>query len=186
MSVSPKYYPHILIGAAVVVAGIVVMKKQNEVRADSGDGGAEIGGNVLQAVPNPAATCGTAHFSMAEFNCHDGNVVPFNYRGNTQRLMEQLEVVRAAATAEKGKDTPIHINSGYRSPAYNKKVGGAVNSMHLYAGASDITIPGYTPAQVRTLLQRLIDQGKIIDGGIGSYTTFTHYDIGPKRRWPGP
>jgi len=33
----------------------------------------------------------------------------------------------------------IHINSGYRCPALNKAIGGAVNSQHLEGKAADIT-----------------------------------------------
>lgn len=34
---------------------------------------------------------------------------------------------------------PIHVNSGYRSPAVNKAVGGAANSQHTLGEAADIT-----------------------------------------------
>lgn len=34
---------------------------------------------------------------------------------------------------------PIHINSGYRSPLVNKKVGGAATSQHVQGQAVDIT-----------------------------------------------
>jgi hypothetical protein len=34
---------------------------------------------------------------------------------------------------------PIHVNSGYRCPAVNKAVGGAVTSRHLQGMAVDIT-----------------------------------------------
>lgn len=34
---------------------------------------------------------------------------------------------------------PIYVNSGYRCPELNKKVGGAENSNHLYGYAADIT-----------------------------------------------
>ncbi len=40
--------------------------------------------------------------------------------------------------------TPIHIISGYRSPACNKAVGGAKNSDHLKGMASDIDQPGHS------------------------------------------
>ncbi len=35
---------------------------------------------------------------------------------------------------------PIHVTSGYRSPAVNKAVGGARNSQHLLGEAADITV----------------------------------------------
>ena len=34
----------------------------------------------------------------------------------------------------------IHINSGYRSPAVNRAVGGAHNSQHMLGEAADITV----------------------------------------------
>ena len=34
---------------------------------------------------------------------------------------------------------PIHVNSGYRSPMVNRKVGGATNSDHIKGMAADIT-----------------------------------------------
>lgn len=34
---------------------------------------------------------------------------------------------------------PIKVNSGYRSPAVNKAVGGAANSQHIKGEAADIT-----------------------------------------------
>jgi hypothetical protein len=34
---------------------------------------------------------------------------------------------------------PVHINSGYRSPALNKAVGGVATSQHLKGEAADIT-----------------------------------------------
>lgn len=34
---------------------------------------------------------------------------------------------------------PIHINSGYRSPIVNKKIGGAATSQHVKGEAADIT-----------------------------------------------
>lgn len=43
---------------------------------------------------------------------------------------------------------PIHISSGYRSPALNKKIGGSANSQHTLGLAADITATGKTPYQL--------------------------------------
>lgn len=43
---------------------------------------------------------------------------------------------------------PIHISSGYRSPALNKKIGGSKNSQHPLGLAADITATGKTPHQL--------------------------------------
>ncbi|MBR2230006.1 MAG: hypothetical protein IJ886_07030 [Prevotella sp.] len=44
------------------------------------------------------------------------------------------------------KDTPIIINSGYRSPELNKKVGGSPTSNHLTGCAVDIRVYGLEQA----------------------------------------
>ena len=44
------------------------------------------------------------------------------------------------------KDTPIIINSGYRSPELNKKVGGSPTSNHLMGCAVDIRVYGLEQA----------------------------------------
>ena len=65
------------------------------------------------------------------------NGIPYIYWGNIQTVMNRLEQVRTAVG-----DKPIVIRSGYRSPAYNKAVGGAKASQHLYGKAVDIYIEG--------------------------------------------
>jgi hypothetical protein len=45
------------------------------------------------------------------------------------------------------------ITSTVRSQADNKRVGGAAHSMHLTGQAVDFVVPGYTPQQVRAVLQ---------------------------------
>jgi len=46
---------------------------------------------------------------------------------------------------------PIHVNSGFRSPALNKKIGGAPTSDHLKGMAADIT--GGSPAENKKLFE---------------------------------
>lgn len=126
-----------------------------------------------------ALTAQSPNFKMAEFNSHDGTVVPTKYRGNVQTLMNQLEVIRSYFNA------PVTINSGYRSPAHNKNIGGVADSMHLFGKAADIKVAGYSPSQVHAGILKLIKDKRIINGGVGKYSSFTHYDIGPARRWNG-
>lgn len=47
---------------------------------------------------------------------------------------------------------PIIVNSGYRSPAVNKAVGGASNSSHMYGLAADIWVKGLSPVQLATYI----------------------------------
>lgn len=120
----------------------------------------------------------TKNFELKEFSCRDGNGVPLELLSNVKELAEQLQVLRD----ELG---PITITSGYRTPAYNKKIGGAKYSQHTLAKAADIKVQGMTPEQVKATIERLIKEGKMKDGGIGIYASWVHYDCGAKRRWKG-
>ena len=110
----------------------------------------------------------SAHFKVSEFQCHDGTEVPAKFYANLGQLMALLEKIRTAC-----------INSGYRTDAYNKKVGGAPLSQHLLAKAADIRVEGMTAAQVYDIANRLNP-----DGGVGKYASFTHVDVRHGRaRW---
>lgn len=119
------------------------------------------------------------NFNLKEFVCKDGSGVPLELLANVKELAENLQVLRDFV------NTPIIINSGYRTPAYNKKIGGAKYSQHMQAKAADIRIKGFTPKEIKSTIELLIKDGKMKDGGIGLYKTFVHYDIGNKRRWNG-
>ena len=117
---------------------------------------------------------------MSEFMCKDGSDVPDSMLDNVKLLAKNLQVLRD----EIGK--PIRVISGYRSPKYNRKIGGARKSQHMTAKAADIKIKGMTPAEVKRTIVRLIKEGKMMSGGIGLYRTFTHYDVrGRNARWYG-
>lgn len=119
----------------------------------------------------------TKNFTLEEFNCNDGTPVPVELYDNVQLLAKQLQVIRDEIKQ------PLKILSGYRSPAWNKKVGGKPKSYHMKAMAADLTVKDMRPADLRKVILRLIREKKIIDGGVGAYPGFTHYDVGPSRRW---
>ena len=120
------------------------------------------------------------NFILSEFKCKDGSDVPDSMLDNVKLLAKNLQVLRD----EIGK--PIRVISGYRSPKYNRKIGGARKSQHMTSKAADIKIKGMTPAEVKRTIVRLIKEGKMMSGGIGLYRTFTHYDVrGRNARWYG-
>lgn len=139
----------------------------------------EQGGNEMDYKHN-GKTPQQRNFSLDEYKCNDGSEVPTKYLGNVQKNMDNLQVLRDTL------GVPIIILSAYRSPSHNTKVGGATNSLHLRAMATDIKVPGFTPKEVANEIEQLIAKGKMTQGGIGIYSTFTHYDVrGTKARWNG-
>ena len=121
----------------------------------------------------------TKDFNLAEFTKH-GNTLPLELLPNIQELANNLQVLRDYL------NEPILINSGYRSPEYNKKVGGVKNSQHTKGRAADIRVNSLTPKELHDVIEKLIADKKMKQGGLGLYGTFVHYDVrGTKARWNG-
>lgn len=94
-------------------------------------------------------------------------------------LIKDLEIIR-----EEFGGKPITITSAYRTESYNKKVGGATNSQHKQGWATDIKVKGVPARRVARKILELIREGRIKQGGVGSYNSFTHYDHrGVSARW---
>ena len=73
----------------------------------------------------------------------DGNIPSRVHIENLKRLCGWLEMLRSEWNKRYGEgNDPIIINSGYRSEAVNKAVGGAANSNHLTGCAVDIHVAG--------------------------------------------
>lgn len=118
------------------------------------------------------------NFDLKEFESKDGASTPFEVTVNLKELAINLQVIRDKV------NNPISINSGYRSPSHNKRVGGAERSQHKLGTAADIKIKGMRPNEVYAIIENLIKEGKLKEGGLGLYSTFVHYDIrGTKARW---
>lgn len=77
----------------------------------------------------------TEHYNLSDFACHDGTPVPPSLQKNTAHLAVALEEINARL------GIVCRVLSGYRTPAYNKKVHGASQSQHLQASAADIDVP---------------------------------------------
>ena len=124
----------------------------------------------------------TENFSISEFSCNDENKspVPPLFLDNVKELAKNLQVLRDVL------GTSIHVNSGYRTPAYNTKVGGVKKSQHMLCKAADITVKGMSPKEIYIIVIGLIKSGKMKAGGVGIYRGFVHYDTrGVNRRWKG-
>jgi uncharacterized protein YcbK (DUF882 family) len=120
----------------------------------------------------------TENFSLSEFDCKDGSELPTALLPNVLDLADNLQVLRDYL------GVPISINSAYRSLEHNRKIKGSTKSQHLLAKAADIVVESKTPDEVANIIKYLISEGKMMQGGLKAYDTFTHYDIrGYKARW---
>ena len=88
------------------------------------------------------------HFTLGEFTRSSSHPEVYNIPSheaieNLKRLCIWLEALRARAASpdpSKRRGVPIIINSGYRSPQLNRKIGGVPNSNHLTGCAVDIRV----------------------------------------------
>lgn len=137
------------LGYCITADGVFGLATLRAVRAFQSDRGIAVDGIVghftemalfdalnLAEVKKPQST----HFAYADFISKSDvdaatNGIPYIYWNNIQTVMDRLEQVRRAVG-----EIPIVIRSGYRSPKYNKSVGGAANSQHIYGKAVDIYV----------------------------------------------
>jgi uncharacterized protein YcbK (DUF882 family) len=128
------------------------------------------------------------HFTVHEFDCHDGTVVPTRaYQALKDLCDHYLEDLRGAFG-------PVEVLSGYRHAAYNAAIGGARASFHIY----DLRGYQYVAADVHCRRGGVRDWWEWMDrvqrraerkrGGLGYYPQggFIHVDNRPYlARWDG-
>jgi uncharacterized protein YcbK (DUF882 family) len=107
------------------------------------------------------------YFNYSEFDSPD---VQGSGQLMDKELLDMLDDVRDKF------DKPIHINSGFRTPAHNEAVGGAENSSHLKGLAVDIACDNSIDRF--DLINCLLDVGF---SRIGVAKTFIHADIDPDK-----
>ena len=103
------------------------------------------------------------HFTLGELTKSSSHSEVYNIPSheaitNLKRVCVWLEELRLRS------GTPIRINSGYRSPQLNKKIGGVPTSNHLTGCAVDIRVSG---------MEQLIVYAAIII----QYANETHQDF---------
>lgn len=120
-------------------------------------------------------TFGIKYFTPNEIK--RGWDVPDNLITNIFPTLRALDKLRE----DYGK--PIYVNSTYRSPEYNRAVGGKMRSLHLEFNAIDFTVENHFDL---VQLYRTLDGWdknhffeflpKPYSMGIGRYNTFIHLD----------
>lgn len=103
------------------------------------------------------------YYKVKEFACKDGSQIVFV----DSYLVAILDILRAKI------EKPVVITSGYRTPAWNKKAGGAKYSYHMRGMAADIRVHGMTPKQVANTLNEIVPD----ECGIIVYSNWVHFDV---------
>ncbi len=124
---------------------------------------------------------GFRHFNAKEFTSY------FNRARNTYPPREKWEnilpTLQLLEELREDWEVPIVITSSYRSPAYNKSVGGASQSQHMEFNALDFVVSAYTPVKVYKELNSWRKVGDF-KGGLHAYNTFVHVDTrGHNSNW---
>ena len=105
----------------------------------------------------------TEHFKDTEMQCKDGTAEMLY----CPKLLEVLEKIRNHF------ESPVIINSGYRTPNWNEHVSGAKNSYHCKGMAADIVVRNHNTKEVAEYASKVL--GEV--GGVIRYTNFTHIDV---------
>lgn len=121
----------------------------------------------------------TPHFTISETSSRgsDGiRPIPTSKRTNAQRHGFLLEVVR-----HRNGDRPLAPIDWYRDPIHNRETGGATNSEHLYADATDWNASG----SLKAILEDTFSFGGIGHGAVSGNVQHVDNGIanGGPRRW---
>lgn len=120
------------------------------------------------------------HFDLAEFTVSRtaarkglDNTPPQEVVDRLRATAAHLEVIRALL------GRPLLISSGYRAPAVNAAVGGAVGSAHVLGYAADFVSPGFGDplAICRAIVAAGVRFDQMIEEG-----TWVHLSFDPRMR----
>ncbi|HNW59901.1 MAG TPA: D-Ala-D-Ala carboxypeptidase family metallohydrolase [bacterium] len=81
----------------------------------------------------------TPHFTLGQFVCKQHAAFP-KYLVLQERLLYKLEYLLQKANEKGYACETFAVMSGYRTPAYNRRIGNRKYSQHCYGGAADIYI----------------------------------------------
>lgn len=128
----------------------------------------------------------TEHFQLSEFaNNLDGGVVLI-----TPQVIEFIQMLEEF---RKWYGRSVNITSGYRTKEFNKKVGGASNSLHIQGIAIDFALPSafkkYSKERQEEYLNNIknkwyqICDNRGIHGSVIFYDTWVHLDARRNKRY---
>ena len=108
----------------------------------------------------------TSNFKKSEFECNCGCVMPDEVFFNIEKLANQLQYLRDFI------ELPINITNAYRC------------RKHILGKAADLQVKDISTQELYYVMDTLAEYNHVMQGGLGLYDTFVHYDIrGTKARW---
>lgn len=109
------------------------------------------------------------NFRVREFKCKDGSdeiLIDSKLVNLLQHIRDELGV-------------SLKINSGYRTPTYNKQIGGSSNSQHTKGTAADVYTDGVDPLIIAWIADKYLDDMGGVE--LGSYGVtnngYVHVDV---------
>lgn len=103
------------------------------------------------------------YFKVKEFACKDGSQAVF--------IDDYMCIILDILRSKLGK--PIIVTSGYRTPWWNAKCGGAKYSYHMRGMAADIRVDGMKTKELAKKLDEIVPNGC----GIIVYNSWVHFDV---------
>ncbi len=121
-------------------------------------------------------------FDLAEFASKDGTPYPTTWINPRLRpLALELDWLRRRVG-------PLVVVSGFRTEAYNRRIGGARASQHVEGRAADIRPLNVSLEQLRLVVRERLADSTTRLRGVGWYRSFVHVDTRPSSRlvaWQG-
>lgn len=113
----------------------------------------------------------TTHFTISEMAnlAGDASQPQYLFTPQSNSFMEALELFRGYVGG------PVRVNSGYRQPDYNRKIGGDARSPHMYGVAADIR-PDYPVDKIVKSWFRVLDICGLI-GAVNVYPERNYYHL---------
>lgn len=110
-------------------------------------------------------------FTAQEIACRGDGRIRIN-----EAALDRLQALRDRL------GVPLIVHSAYRTPNYNRQVGGAKHSLHLQGAAFDISMANHDPLDFEVAAR------EVGFTGFGFYPrqNFMHIDIGRARQWGDP
>ena len=128
------------------------------------------------------------HLFWDELACHDETRTPYPVEWRRDRaviLAEEFEALR-----DLGGGLPLLVASGFRTPAWNRYVRGALHSQHIEGRALDLMpVAPLTVMELYRLARARAKTSGSALRGLGLYKHWVHIDTRPASQlvaWAGP